>query len=90
MWITDVVERDGARLVDLAKCLGYPQLATALSSAFDLLLAESIPDSLRSVNTRQKYMHLEIPNSCSLRTSVKVRRGFRRLRRRAERALSNK
>ncbi|MDH3282275.1 MAG: HD domain-containing protein [Gammaproteobacteria bacterium] len=88
-WVTEVVDRDGAKYVDLAERLGYPALASALSNAFKTLLAASIPASLRPTHDRQKYMRLEMPPSCTRRPTVKGRRALHRIGRRVRRAWSS-
>lgn len=71
-WMTDFVAENGTVLIDLAKCLGYPQLGAALHDAFEATALESVPESLRS-DAHQKYVKLVMPNSCRLRTGTVVR-----------------
>jgi hypothetical protein len=77
-WLVDVVDKYGSKLIEIAKLLGEPKLATMLSKAFaqaDASKAE-IPDVLRTPNGRQ-YMELVIPLSCRRRLSPVLRKWHR-------------
>lgn len=77
-WLVSIVDKYGADLIEIARRLDEPKLATALSEAFAQAAAarHEIPDALRTSND-QKYIELVLPRSCCYRLGVYVRKLFR-------------
>lgn len=77
-WLVSTVDKYGADLIEIARRLDEPKLATALSEAFAQAAADrhDIPDALRTSNN-QKYMELVLPRSCSYRLGVYLRKLLR-------------
>ncbi|CAN5200040.1 hypothetical protein BH24PSE2_BH24PSE2_08830 [soil metagenome] len=86
--LIDRYRREGPDLAGLARDLGYPELAAALSEAITALLSESVPPSLRSRNTRQDYARQEIALSHMRRPEIATRRMMQRAWRKLRRAAS--
>lgn len=69
-WVTGFVAEQRDTLTQLARRLGYPQLAAALDRAFESITTEPAPEELR---TKRKHLALVMPLSCRLRSRIAVR-----------------
>lgn len=77
-WATGRAAESGVMLVEIAECLGYPQLGIALKEAFAAATLESVPAVLRS-EPEWKFLRLIVPMSCRVRPSVTALRAMQRL-----------